>query len=128
MITEHSGRVRGPPASPPPNEILVDQKDPLHREFAAAIRHDPKVAQDMKERKTHAEKKAYKKEWSKLKAVETEEELSYERSLILEEISIGEMMPLKRIAWELGDDIEAAMNWARSCVERGPNEFEANDR
>ena len=128
MITEHSGRVRGPPTSPPPNEILVDQKDPLHKEFSAAMRNDPKVAQDMKDRKTHGEKKAYKKEWSKLKAVETEEELSYERSLILEETSIGEMMPLKRIAWELGDDIEAAMNWARSCVERGPDEFEANDR
>ena len=128
MITEHSGRVRGPPASPPPNEILVDQKDPLHKEFSAAMRNDPKVAQDMKERKTHGENKSYKKEWSKLKAVETEEELSYERSLIIEQTSQGEMMPLKRIAVELGDDIEAAINWARSCVERGPNEFEINDR
>ena len=63
--------------------------------------------------------------YSKRVAVE-EEKLEALRVLTQTETSSGTWYPLKRVSKELGDDEEAAVAYAKSCIAMGPSEYAAD--
>ena len=84
------------------------------------------MKEEMRQRKTHVDKKLYKKAWAARKVTAVKSELQKIGKLTIDDTLEGEMFTLKRLAVELGDDLPAAINWARSCLKIGPPEFEMN--
>ena len=78
--------------------------------------------------KTHAAKSVFNKEWAASRAVEVQKELRRFVFLTIDDAQEGEMMTLKKLAVELGNDLPAAISWAKSCLKLGPSEFEMNAR
>ena len=101
---------------------------PLWPELRSELKKNPALKAQLKGRNSHASKNSFKKEWANNRAVETKKVLSKITSLTIDDEQEGEMMPLRRLAVELGNDIGAAVNWARSCITLGPPEFEMNVR
>ena len=103
--------------------------DELRKEWAAVVRKNPTMKAEVKDRKSHAEKQKYAKEWFGLRAKEVREHITALEELIIEDTQIGRMMGLGRIAWEINPadpDIEAATNWAKSCIQIGRSQFKIN--
>ena len=78
---------------------MVDS--PLWPELRAALKKCPILKAGMKTRKTHEEKKAFKKEWAGSRAVETKKELQMIESLAIDDVQEGEMMTLRKLSIEL---------------------------
>ena len=103
---------------------MVD--DVLWPEFRAELKRSPRMKEEMRQRKSHVDKKLYKKAWAARKVTAVKSELQKIEKLTIDDTLEGEMFTLKRLAVELGDDLPAAINWARSCLKIGPPEFEMN--
>ena len=98
----------------------------LYKELARDLRRDPVLRQSFKEARTHDAKEAKRREWSGYRAKETQMELEALETLTLEEHSNATWYTFKRIAVELGNDVQGAKNYCQSCLELGKTEFRIN--
>ena len=90
------------------------------------LRRNPHLQSSIKECKTHDLKELKRREWCALRAQETKVELEALERFILEDYTQATWFTLKRIAVEMGHDVEAAKNYCQSCVALGKSEFRIN--
>ena len=73
-------------------------------------------------------KAGVRKEWIADELVVALEEKEALESLTITEWEAGEWMTLKQLSVALGNDPEAAANWAQSCIEIGPSQYKLDVR
>ena len=69
------------------------------------------------------EKALFRKDWAEQCLKYENETFKASRSLLQTSAQKGRWLPLKRIAQELGDDMEAAVRYAKTCIQAGPTEY-----
>ena len=73
--------------------------------------------------RSRLEKVAFRKDWAEQCLKYENETFQASRSLVQTSSQKGSWLPLKRIAQELGDDMEAAVRFCKTCIEAGPAEY-----
>ena len=106
--------------------MVRDLSDAIVKELRKEMRKNPTLRVEMKAAKTHDEKEMVRRRWTALRAQQCAEELEAIETLTIEDYDKGTWFTLKRIAVEMGGDIEGAKNYCESCVELGKSEFRIN--
>ena len=71
----------------------------------------------------HSARREWRKQWAMKRAIEKQEEMEVLESLETEDTSDAKWFTVRRISQEYGDDPEAAINYAKSCLQIGCTEF-----
>ena len=100
--------------------------DDIVKELRNEMRRNPRLAAEMKGAKKYDEKELVRRRWADLRAEQCKEELEALETLTIEDYDKGTWLTLKRIAVEMGGDIEGAQHYCESCVKLGKSEFRIN--
>ena len=105
-------------------EYLTEARSPAHTEFECWRRSASAAEQQRYEKMRRGQKQAFRIQWAE-KNLEVEvERFHANRSLNVSDKKKGIWMPLRKMAMELGYDMPAAVRYAKSCIMRGPTEYE----
>ena len=98
-------------------------RSPMWNKLKTWLRNNPEDAAELAAIKGNKNIMKWRQKWADLRAVECEDELEAIEDLTIDEYAEGKFYTIRRISWELGGDIEGAVNFAKSCLQLGSSEF-----